>query len=69
MALQEERKLRWIGIGVALFLIAFLTPVFIAILLFLLGFTLIILGIITTETCIVGYETSQQKPKSANKTK
>ncbi|MDI6905452.1 MAG: hypothetical protein QMD13_08240 [Candidatus Bathyarchaeia archaeon] len=55
--------------GVVLFLIAFLTPVFIAILLFLFSFLLIILGIITTETYIEGYETSQQKLKSANKAK
>lgn len=69
MALREERKLGWIGMGVVLFLIAFLTPVFIAILLFLFSFLLIILGIITTETYIAGYETSQQKLKSANKAK
>jgi hypothetical protein len=69
VALREERKLEWIGLWVVLFLIAFLTPVFIAIPVFLLGFLLIIFGLITTETNIVGYEPSQSKLKSTSQTK
>jgi len=68
VALREERKLELIGLGFVIFLIAFLTPVLIGILLLFLGFLLIIFGLVTTETNVVGYEPLQLKLKSTSHT-
>ncbi|MGB9714002.1 MAG: hypothetical protein ACPLZC_03365 [Candidatus Bathyarchaeales archaeon] len=61
VALQEERKLGLIGIGVAIFFIAFFTPLLIGILMLVSGAILILIGLISNETLVKSYESLQQR--------
>lgn len=61
VALQEERKLGLIGVGVAVFLIAFFMPLLIGILMLVFGAILILVGLISNETLVKSYEILQQR--------
>ena len=61
VALQEERKLGLIGIGIAVFLIAFFIPLLIGILALIFGAVLILIGLISNETLVKSYESLQQR--------
>ncbi|MGQ9641872.1 MAG: hypothetical protein ACUVUF_07090 [Candidatus Bathycorpusculaceae bacterium] len=61
VALQEERKLGWIGIGITIFLIAFLMPLPIAIIVLIFGPILILMGLISSETLVRSYENLEKR--------
>jgi len=65
VALQEERKLHWVGIGVIIFLLGFLMPVIIAIFMLAAGFLLMFGGVINKETRVAGYEALQPKSRTS----
>jgi hypothetical protein len=65
VALQEERKLGLIGIGIAVFLIAFFIPLLIGILALIFGAVLILIGLISNETLVKSYESLQQRQTAA----
>jgi len=56
VTLKEESRLTWVGVGLAVFLIAFLTPIIVAVPMVLAGIMLIFAGLIAKETVVTQYE-------------
>ncbi len=56
VTLKEESRLTWVGVGLAVFLIAFLTPIIVAVPMVLAGIMLILAGLIAKETVVTQYE-------------